>query len=225
MPIFCKQFPQGEKPIIRVTLAQLVKVLPEKLPYELNVWVSGRLSRDGVTSENITFIAEIDIEPSNEQKEYFNSLVKPLGLAATLSENWRKKDLALIRLYNHGRKILDDDLRFIEPPAPISLPPELTAQYIRYRLPKEISILETIWFTGSIVKNGFSSNDLDILVGDLDDKGQTLNYEANQAPRLAVKKYFSELLSCKVDCGVSVMPEREPVYLIKAYEGGKLCLV
>lgn len=212
MPIYVDTFPQQINPAKRITLAEVVAALPEVIPFELNIWVGGRLARDGVTSENLAFYAEMVGYPSTDLKTYFAQIISPLGITATVLNEWRRPEIAVVRLYNKGKKILGNDLVYREPPAPITLPRELGAQEFKAKLPKYLPFAFDIYLTGSMARQGFVTNDLDFIIAGGKD---------NCPP---VRKFFADLYGWKVDVGLTVMPEREPVYLLKLYEGGK-CLL
>lgn len=214
-----KTFPQEYETIQKITLSDLIRVLPRRLKYAKNVWISGRLARDGKSSDNIVFILGMDKEPSSVMMKYFDKIVAPLNIHATASCAWRDRGLSALRIYNNGRLIIDRDLYYIELPSPIEYRQEITKEYVLERLPKEVSFKETIWLTGSVVKNGYSMNDVDFIVG-----SSKFNSNIKRECLFEMKNFFREKLKCGVHFGSRIMKEREPILVLKAYEKGKLCL-
>jgi hypothetical protein len=161
-------------------------------------------------------------------KQFFSSLIAPIGLQATVSDEWQNRMMDPLRVYNEGRLIVDP-VTFVykEFPAPTIHPPVITADEVKAKLPKTIEWLFPIYLTGSLVKSGWSGNDIDFIVFD-----ETIPNKVFSA----MKKYFSNVFGLKtdahlwqVDFGTKVMSERDtpqigPVYLCKIYEGGK-CLL
>ncbi len=224
MGILINQFPQNTDPATYTTLSQLVDVLPKKLPNnsKLNVWVGGKLGRYGATSGNVVFCSDQATEPTNAEMDYWNSLVTPLGISATLSIHWRKEDVATVRLYDDGKLILKNDLTYSKAPSPPPQKEIITAAWLRSKLPDTIPFPQPIYITGSLVKSGKSNNDVDLLVGVLTgpDTFEPIDHKIYSD----IKEYFRELLGAKVDVGHRIMGEREPVYYVKAYDGGVKCL-
>jgi len=205
--------------VISLTFLDLVASLPEEIKLPLNVWVGGKLARYGKTSETVVFLLEIDREPTSEEMQFFDSLVQPFGLSGTASEQWRNEFIPAVRIYNEGRLVVDKATgRLSEIPAPVQLKDEITPELIFPKFPAEIPFAETIWLTGGIAKNGYSMKDVDLLIGippfDV----------AVSADRVSeIRKYFYSLLTVRVDVGYKLMTDREPIHLLKLYEGGLLC--
>jgi hypothetical protein len=204
--IYVNKFPQEIDPMEHITINQLVDVLPDSIPYNLNVWISGDLAKYGKTTQNLCFLIEQDSEPSNELMNYFDSLVKPLGKSATASHHWRNDLFTKLSLYQNGKLIRKE--HFV-----IDGISEITSDYVKEYLPKAVPTHDPIYLTGSIVRQGWSRNDVDFIC---------FNEDTELLANL--RKYLSNSLKCKVHVGNQVMPEREPVYLCKTYEEGALCL-
>lgn len=201
--------PQNIQEIKVISIKDLVRVLPNKLDYKVNVWIADKLARYGLTTENLIFLAECD-EPSVEMREYFNSLVKSLGINATVRSDWKNREWSALRLYNEGSLIINKKtMAYKELPTPVHTAPIITLDNLK--LPKEIPFKETLHLTGGLVKNGFTNNDVDFIAFDVEDK--TLLCK--------MADYFTETLGIKTDVGNKIMPEREPVYCYKMYEEGK----
>lgn len=225
MATIVSTLPQSNISIKTITLRELIEVLPEQLQYDYNVWISGRLARDGKTSDNLIFIIEQDTEPTSEVMQYFSSLVFSLGISATASENWRNRKEFLVRLYNSGKLIINKiDLTYTEPPSAIKSLSELTQEYVRSKLPAIIPFLDTLWLTGSIVKNGYSCNDLDIMVGEpILENDLVIGFPNLESEKLSIiRDYFANLLGWQVHVGTKIMKEREPIYLYKIYGNGSV---
>lgn len=205
--------PQDYVPIVIVTIQDLVSVMPQTLLYPFNVWISGSLARDGKATGSLTFLIEGDGDPTSEIMNYFNTLVQPLGVTATAAFNWKNKSLSAIRLYNNGQLIVNPDGSFKEFPAPINEKLEITIDYVYNRLPQTIKFKETLYLTGGLTRDGFSLNDVDIMLEPTEPK--TKFYD--------IKKFFTQILGVKVDVGNTPMIDREPIYLFKMYENGELC--
>ena len=215
MPVYVDSFPQSTTPITVVNIRELVAVLPEELPWKINVWLGGKLARFGVTTEVIVFLAEMEAEPSVEQRLYFERLIAPLGLPATLYEGWRSKRYEAVRLYNEGLLAIDrETLCYRCLPTPVYAAPIITKEEFLARMPRSIPYCGVVYLTGGMVKNGWSANDIDFIVPEVRDRFESYS----------MAKYFSDILGWKVDVGPEVMKEREPVYLFKLYEGGKWLL-
>lgn len=211
--ILVTTLPQTYETIKVTTMSDLLTVLPENLLYPFNVWISGSLSRDGKTAGNLTFLLEGEGDPSSEIMQYFNSLVEPLGISATASYQWRNQSIQAIRIYNDGRLILNKDGSFKEFPTPVNSKIEITPDYLYAILPQTIPFTETLYLAGGIPKNGFSLNDVDIMLEPTEPKSKFS----------AIRKYFVNILGVKVDVGNTPMPDREPIYQFKLYENGELC--
>lgn len=200
-----------------VTLKEILRVLPDTVPYPFNFSVGGKLARYGQTSENIIFLIDSKEEPSSEMKTYFSSLVEPIGLVATVSQHFRDERQHASRLYNEGRLILDRETgRYTEIPSVSVLPPILTVQEFISKCPKTIPWTQTLYLTGSLALHGWSGKDADIITFDPIDRDSLA----------LLRKEISDAVGWKVDTGVRIMPEREPpqIKLIKLYENGNLCL-
>lgn len=208
MPIISKTLPQNVESIKIVTFKEVIQVLPATLDYPINVWIGGKLARYGQTSDNLIFLVEQEGETSTELKLYFEKISQPY--IATVSSSWRNEKLSAVRLYNEGRLIVNKEtLTYTELPVPTKLLPIIQLLDILNKLPKTIQWNETVYLTGSIVKYGWSGNDVDFMV----DTNDTKVYRE-------MRTYFADILGCKVDVGNVNMPEREPVYKYKLYENG-----
>lgn len=215
MPIYTNKLPQDIAPIIEVTFKELVSNLPDVIPYEINVWASGAITRFGKTAYPIVFIGELETDPDSEMMNYFSSLV-PKELGGTISKEYKRQDtVSPVRIYNKGKLIIDrETLQYTEMPTPIEPPTILVLNDLLKVLEPEIKWTCTMHLTGSLVKQGWSYKDTDIIIFDTQPK-EVID---------EMKKYFKKLTGWRVDIGNSVMVEREPVYLYKLYENGKLCL-
>lgn len=215
MATYVNTIPQNIEPIKVLTIKELLTQLPETLNYNLNVWIGGKLARYGATTENLIFFVDSIDYPSSEIMIYFHSFVEPLNFQATVSNDWKvNNNINTIKLYNNGRLIIDKEtMAYKELPSIIEQNFIITYQDVLSRLPNEIEWNCVIYLTGSIVKNGFSNNDVDFIVFDNIDR-LIIN---------DIRKYLTSKLSCKVHVGSSIMIDREPVYLYKIYENGLLC--
>lgn len=213
MSINTTTLPQNIAPIKTVTLTQVVALLPATLPYPMNFWIGGKIALYGRTAENLLFFVESDVPPTQEMMDYFNSIVAPLGIQATVTQNWKDQRYASIRLYNAGTLIIDPQtMTYIALPTEVASAPVLYIQDFMAKLPKTIKWTQTFYLTGGLVKNGWSCHDADMIVFDIIDD-----------PTLKeVKKFFADLSGWKFDIGKAVMTDREPVYLYKLYENGNL---
>lgn len=212
MPIDVNTLPQDLESITITTFKDIIQVLPKNLDYPINVWIGGKIAKYGQTSENLIFLVEQEGSTSRELKQYFEKISRPF--IATVSSSWRDEKISAVRLYNEGRLIIDKEtLAMTELPCPTRNIPILTLENIQQRLPKIIKWKETIYLTGSLVKYGWSGNDVDFMV----DSSDIMLYRE-------LRNYFTKILECKVDVGNAPMPEREPVYKYKLYEDGKRCL-
>lgn len=209
MPVVTNTLPQNIDEIKFITIKDVLEMLPDELQYPLDIWIGGKLARYGQTSDALMFLTDQEDETSTELKLYFEGLCLPYP--ATLSEEWRNERISAVRLYNGGRLILDrDTLTYKELPSPTRKLPVITVEEVKAKLPKTIEWNETVYMTGSLVKNGWSGNDVDFMV----DTEDTKIFRQ-------MRNYFTTLLGVKVDVGNAFMPEREPVYKVKIYEGGK----
>jgi hypothetical protein len=213
--IFTDKLPQDIAGIKTVTIRDVVNYLPIELPWKFNVWIGDKLARFGRTTDNLIFLVELSYEPTVEMREYFSGLVKPLGIQATLYEDWKNKKWSAVRLYNDGRLIIDKNtLEYIELPTPVYEAPILTCNDLMRMLPIEIPFKHTLYLTGGIVKNGWSANDVDFMAFGVEDKDELAK----------MRDYFTDIIGWKTHVGNKVMAEREPVYCYKVFEDGK-CLV
>jgi hypothetical protein len=220
MPIYTDTLPQSTTPIITVSIRDLIKVLPDKLPWEINVWLSGKLARYGITTDTIIFLTDGD-EPTVEQRQFFEKLISPLG-PATINNQWKNETYQALRIYDRGQLIIDKNTLSVTKLVTPTAPPILKVEEVISKLPKEIPFEFDICLTGSLVKDGWSANDADFIA--------YLNFDED--PQLCVKledrtelrqmaKYFTEILGWKTHIGNAVMEEREPVYLYQVYHQGQ----
>lgn len=208
MSIITDTLPQQLEPITITLLKDVIQILPETLDYPINVWIGGKLARYGQTSENVVFLLEGTGEASTEMKQYFNSIAKQFQ--ATASNRLFEQGVGSIRIYNEGRLIIDKEtLCFTELPSPTLTPPILKLEDVLSLLPKTIKFKHTIYLTGSLVRFGWSGNDVDFIV----DSEDTEVYKE-------LRQFFKEIIGWKVDVGNADMPERAPVYKCRIYEGG-----
>lgn len=213
MPIFTETLPQTTHTVNNVTLTDLLGVLPEVIPYAVNVWVANHLARYGQTSGDILFLTEDD-EPSQDLKQYFKTLVAPLGVSANVYNTYRHQRYVAMRLYDKGQLILDKSTgAYLRLPSPVPPMPCLTIDEVLLKLPRSITNVRTIYLTGSLVKQGHSFNDADFLIL------EEVPFEELED----LRRLFFNALGWKVHVGTTVMSDREPVFLYKLYEGG-LCL-
>src|ERR1043166_1135106 len=215
MPIYTDTLPQSQTEPKSVTLRALVEILPEVLEQPFDVWIAGKLARFGITTDNLIFLLDFADEPPPEIRSYFSHLVESLGITATASNGWKNQSIVALKLYNEGRLIIDKSTgTYRELPRARQLP-ILTIPEIVDKFPIEIPWQHTMYLTGGIVKNGWSANDVDIIIEEPGVQKKTLG---------EIRNYFTQLLGGRTDVGRRVMPEREPVYLYKLYEAGRLCL-
>lgn len=213
MSIYTETLPQNIAPIKTVNFKQLLGALPQSLPFSYNFWIAGKLARYGMTTDNLVFLVEG--EETEEMRHFFNALVEPLGINATVSDNWKGNKYQAIRLYNEGRLIIDKaTMSYTELPVETREVIFLTAKEAVSKMPTTIEWKQTLYLTGGLVKNGWSGNDGDIIVS-----GEIEKKELGRMSR-----FFTDVVGWKFDVGQAVMPEREPVYLYKLYENGTLCL-
>lgn len=215
MPIYTDKLPQVISESHIVTLAELIRVLPETLDYPLDVWLSDRMAKYGQTSDYIVLFFSLEIEISEELKEYFNRIVKPLDIPLHLAQPTRNvASVAAMKLYNAGRLIIDKtSLTYKELPSPVFRPPILTINELKERLPSTIEWTQTIWLTGGLVRNGWSGKDVDFIVFN----------ETDTKVLDAIRVFFTKTLGFSADVGSEVLTNMEPVYLFKLYENGRLC--
>ena len=133
-----------------------------------------------------------------------------------------------LRLYNEGKLILDKKtLAYKEAPIPIKKLPCITSEEVLAKCPVTIPWTFDIYLTGGVVRKGWSSNDVDLIVTRKGVPVRTLAEPILQEvpPKVLyeMKRFFTNLFNWHTDVGRAVMPEREPVYLYKLYEDGKLC--
>lgn len=204
-------FPQNVEPVVATKLIDIVRVLPWKLPWDINVVIIGKYASFGIGIGNLQFAKDGWDEPTVEMREYFNDIAKKVGLEGTLLRNFKSNAYKKLRLYNEGRRILDDNLRYIEAPTASLEAPILTAEEVRALLPQEVPFDFDIYITGGVQKNGWSANDLDLIVDNVENCKE-------------VKKFFEKVIGWKVDVGTKVMEERGKVYRCLIYRNKKLCL-
>lgn len=214
MPVYVDTLPQKIDAIKVTTLQDIISVLPETILYPINVWIADKIARFGKTTGNLIFLTDSENELLSELKIYFDSLITSLGIAATLSNEYKSNRYVAIRLYDNGELLLDKQtLTYKRSPSPIQAPPVLTVDEIKQKIPSTIPWTYTIYLTGGIVKTGWSVNDADLITFD-EMSRQTLG---------EIRNYFTNIIGWKTDIGQIVMKEREPVYLFKLYESGSLC--
>lgn len=221
MPIYVDTLPQKVEKTKVITLLDLVKVLPNTIPYPIDIWIGSKLARYGKTTHEVVFLTDSAETPSDELVQFFNTLVTTLELKSTLlnarpdSTGYRNVGLYAVRLYDKGELILDKETgQYTRLPSPSADYPLLTTQMVIDRLPKEIPFTQTVYLTGSIVRHGWSNNDADFI----------FEGEASWEDKENLNRIFMSALGWKTHVGDKVMAEREPVYLYKLYEGGK-CLL
>ncbi len=207
--------PQNLDPVKTTTITDLIAILPQILPWPIRLMVSGKIARYGRTVGNLIFLSEGDGDPSSDMMQYFNDLVAPLGINATISYNWRNNQDIPLHLYNEGRLIIDKKtMAYTEVPMPVKEAPIITVQDLVARFPKEINWFDTIYLVGGMTANGWSANDVDLMIeGEKDfDKLKTL------------RDYFTQVLGWKVQVGGQEFPNLFPIreiYKFKLYENGK----
>ena len=214
MPIYTDKLPQVVTESKLVTLAELIRLLPETLDYPLDVWVSDRMAKYGQASDYIVLFLPLGVAVTDELRTYFNQINEPLGIGTTIaSAEGNNLTVSALKLYNAGRLIIDKEtLTYKELPSPVFRPFIITINDLKDRLPSTIEWKNTIWLTGGLVRDGWSGKDADLIVFDgTDELVQNM------------KGFFTRTLGFRVDVGMKVMPEREPVYLFKLYEDGQLC--
>lgn len=195
------KLPQNIKEIKVTSIKDLIRVLPDNLDYKINVWLGDKIAKYGLDTGNVIFLAEIDEEPSVGMREYFNNLVLPLEINATIRGDWKNRRYSAMRIYNEGRLIIDKKtLCYTELSSPVYEAPILTIEQLLKKLPKEIPFKYTLHLTGGLVKNGFTCNDVDFLAFDIEDKEELSK----------ISQYFTEVLGIKTDVGNKVMKERDP---------------
>lgn len=215
MSIIVEVLPQNIDPIVEVKITDLIGIMPDKLPWDINVWIGGKIAKYGVTTENLIFTTDSKEETNTEKRMYFNGLSEKVGTQGTLSSSWMLRDIGMMRLYNDGRLIIDKKtMCYKELPNPVASLPIFSITELVSKLERTVKWKENIWLTGGIVKNGWSANDIDFIVFD----------EIPNNSLVEIKLYFTKLFGWKVDIGKKVMPDREPVYLYKLYDNGNLCL-
>jgi hypothetical protein len=155
----------------------------------------------------------MDSEPTVDQRLFFQEILAPLGLPATLIEDWKNQRYQAVRLYNEGKLIINKEtMCYTELPTPVYEPAIITVEEALKKLPVKIPWTCDIYLTGGLVKNGWTANDFDFIAPDIDKQ---------EIPKM--KKAFEAVLKWKVDVGVGVMPEREPVYQYLIYRKGQRC--
>lgn len=218
MSIKTTTLPQTIAPIRTVTIKQIINCFPEKIPYEFNFWIAGKIARYGITSDNILFLIESKNFPSSEMMQYFNSMVDKLGINATVSNHWKNQRFAAIRLFNDGILAVDKEtMAYKTMPTPIYSAPVIELKNVLEDLPKNIPWNFPIYLTGGLVKNGWSAHDVDMIVFKDDEDIDTDTIRK-------MKSYFASRIGCFTDIGKVVMKDREPVYLYKIYDNANICL-
>lgn len=205
------KIPQNSEPIKTTDIKQLVAILPETIPYKINVSIGGNMGRHGITTGNLVFLVEILGEPTSEMQNYFNELVAPLGINAACYD-WRSEKGQ--RIYNSGTLNIDrETLAFKFWPTPAIIAPVLTIEEFMSKIPSTVPFDCEIDLTGGLLKNGWSAHDGDLIVEDVNISNQT---------RKEIAKYFTNLIGWKFDCGQKCMDERGSVYKTPLYKKGKL---
>jgi hypothetical protein len=226
--------PQTVLPTAGITLAEVMAFLPQTIPFSGIIGLSGKIVK-GKQVGRLVFQLRDDVEPSAELRQYFAALVEGAtnGVhTATVNNAWRDLGLDIMWLYVDGQRIITNDLVYTQAVPPVPLPLELTSELVMARLPSAVPFAQTIWMTGGLVKNGFSINDLDFVVGEPAFDGEEVTGFSNvEKPQLMlIKRHFEEVMNIgvtvfdriRVDIGNRIMSEREPVYLCKMYENGQL---
>jgi hypothetical protein len=212
MPIFSEHLPQQEKQFPVYTLKELVGVLPESIPFQDKIWVTGKLVRFGISGENILFVTDAPV--TQELNMFFCNLVGQLGVFATVKDDWRSHKFQALRLYQDGELIIDKaTLEYKKIPTHTKDIVLVTTDEIRKKLPPTIPWNYEIYLTGGVVKHGWSANDIDIMV-----------LEPIETRELfKIKSFFAEILGWPTDVGRDFIPNKEPIYLFKIYRNGQLC--
>lgn len=228
--------PQSIAPFKFITIDQVMAALPDTIPFMGVIGLSGKIVK-GKQTTTLIFQLRSDESVPSEMRLYFSGLISAAtngDFHATVNNAWRDLGLDIMWLYVDGEKILGNDLVYRRMPPPIEMPMEITWDLVRSRLPQTVPFMQTIWATGSIVKNGCSYNDFDTVVGEpkFDENGEVTGFENIEKPQLIImKRYFETQTNLgvtvfdkiRVDIGNRIMTEREPVYLCKLYENGSLC--
>lgn len=221
MPIESPTLPQATEPIFTVSLTELVAALPISIPFPIKIWIGADMGRYGRTANNLIFITDDQREPSVELREFFNNICVPLRCQAVVMTNWKdrvwtERKAGLIPLYNNGRLVINKDtMAYTEIPMPTVEAPVITVEEVKLKLPRTIQWIDTIWLTGSLVRKGWSSNDVDMII--------FMDPPVDKVKLREVRNFFTDLLGWRTDVGYKVMVEREPVYLYKIYSNGELC--
>lgn len=219
-------FPQNVAPMKVTTFGQLIAVLPDSIIYPINVWATDDMANYRQEVNNLVFATDQIAVPSVEQRQYFDSLVKLLGIDATLTNGWHNNTAYPIQLYADGKLVVNKtDLSITVPLNPTS-PAILTAAAVWSLLPPTAPFTDTIWATGSMVSLAQSGNDFDMCAGAgiFDADGNLTGFEpiddiANYAN---IRDFFSNLLGWKTQVGHTVITQRDPLFY-KLYENGQLC--
>lgn len=204
-------------PVSIITIRDVVALLPATLPWPINVGLAGKLAWYGKTVGTVIFLTDAQGEPTVEQRQYFEKLIEPLGVPATLSGEWNNSKHNLSRLYNDGRLIVrmeNDRIVYTELPTPVNESPILTIDEAIKKLPRTIPFKNKLFLTGGLTLNGWTANDFDFIAEKVKDKRELA----------MMARYFTGVLGWKTDVGADVMPEREPVKLYPIYEHGR-CLL
>ena len=183
--------------------------------------------------------------------QYFNTIVAPLGLEATATNNWKDKTVLAMRLYNGGKLIVavvDGRVIYTEMPIPPADVTFLTAQDVRDKLTDTIPVSNTVYFTGSVERFGQSGNDGDAVTfnqkgllaaiawvqhnnpddtATLTELQSQIDITPDEVPKetfVTIRNTLVKSLGWPIHVGMAIMEEREPVFLCKIYSNGKRCL-
>lgn len=228
--------PQAILPTTGITLTEVMAFLPQVIPFNGVIGLSGAIVK-GKQAGTLLFQLRDDASVPVEMRQYFNGLVSTATngvFEAAVNNAWRDLGQDILWIYVDGQKIITNDLIYTSAPPPVPLPLELTWELVLSRLPQTIPFLQTFWATGSIVKNGFSVNDFDVVVGEpeFDANGEVTGFSNVEKPQLMLMKRHLEKETnlgvtvfdrIRIDIGNRIMTEREPVYICKIYENGQLC--
>lgn len=233
--------PQAIDPFFHLLLSDLINSLPETVSYQFNIGLSGRI-RLGRQSGAIHFVAATDEELGQEVKEEFSAYVRTASngrAGGTVSNAWRVFEYAPLWVYSAGKKILkfdDGKLIYTEPPQPVDLPEWLPASTILDRIRGiEWNYPFDCYFTGGMVRENGSFNDVDFIVGKIvetesGDAQVLMTIQADMCRN--VRAYLQDairanvgvneisiLRSLHVDVGSVLMTNKGPVYCCKIFDG------
>lgn len=212
MPILCENLPQTETNFPVYTLKELISILPDKIPFQDRIWVTGKVVRFGISGDNILFVTDGPV--SQELNTFFLEVVNPLNVYSVVKNEWRSHKFIALRLYQDGELIIDKaTLEYKKIPNSTKDIILATTDDIRAKLPPTIPWNYEIYLTGGLVKYGWSAKDVDIIILE--------PIEAQEL--LKIKNYFAGILGWPVDAFDRPAPDREPIYLFKIYRGGRLC--